>query len=205
MTVDHVEVLVEEPSAEAALGVLLPRILGNVGVTVHAHQGKSDLLDKLPGKLRAYQRWLPPNHRVVVLVDRDSEDCFSLKERLEIFASNAGLPTRSRPHKGGYVVVNRIAVEELEAWFFGDWEAVATAFPKVDRRVPLQTKYRDPDDVAGGTWEALERVLQSAGYFPTGLRKIETARAVAANMVPERNTSRSFKAFQAALREMTLG
>jgi hypothetical protein len=37
--------------------------------------------------------------------------------------------------------------------------------------------YRDPDGVLGGTWEALERILKRAGYFKTGLRKMECARA----------------------------
>jgi hypothetical protein len=26
------------------------------------------------------------------------------------------------------VVVNRLAIEELEAWYFGDWEAVRAAY-----------------------------------------------------------------------------
>jgi hypothetical protein len=45
-------------------------------------------------------------------------------------------------------------------------------------------------------------VLQKAGSFSTGLRKIEAARAVAAHMVPERNASPSFRALRDALMEM---
>ena len=48
MAVSHVEVLVEEPSMEAALRLLLPRLLGAVSFAVHVHQGKYDLIDKLP-------------------------------------------------------------------------------------------------------------------------------------------------------------
>lgn len=49
----HLEVLVEEPSAEAALEILLPRLVGpEVEIRLHPHQGKQDLLAALPGKLR---------------------------------------------------------------------------------------------------------------------------------------------------------
>lgn len=149
MTVAHVEVLVEEPSAEAALRILLPRML---------------------------------------------------KRRLEAMAHEAGLSTRT---SGGRVaVVNRLAIEELEAWYFGDWSAVAAAYPRVNRTVPAQARYRSPDGIRGGTWEAFERVLQKAGYFKSGLRKIEAARAVATHMDPARNTSPSFTALRTALTNM---
>jgi hypothetical protein len=94
-------------------------------------------------------------------------------------------------------------IEELEAWYFGDWEAVRRAYPKVDATIPAQAKYRDPDAIKGGTWEALERALKKAGYFKSGLRKVELARAVAEHMEPGRNTSHSFKVLRTALTEMT--
>ena len=61
--------------------------------------------------------------------------------------------------------------------------------------IPAKQGYRDPDAIAGGTWEALERVLQRAGYFRSGLRKIEAARAIAEHMDPARNRSASFRSF----------
>lgn len=52
----HLEVLVEEPSAEEALRRMLPRILGNgVSFQVHGFAGKPDLRRKLPQRLRAYR------------------------------------------------------------------------------------------------------------------------------------------------------
>jgi hypothetical protein len=200
MSVEHVEVLVEEPSMETALRHLLPRILGDVSFEVYSHQGKDELLQHLPGRLRGYAAWLPPTHKVVVVVDRDDDDCATLKRRLERIAAEAGLRTRTvRP--GAFAVVNRIAIEELEAWYFGDWEAVLRAYPKASKSVPMQANYRDPDGIVGGTWEALERILQKHGYFPGGLTKIALAREVAAHMDPARNRSRSFQVFSAALRE----
>jgi len=96
-------------------------------------------------------------------------------------------------------VLNRIAVEELEAWFFGDIVALAGAFPRVSPTLGQQAAFRDPDGIEGGTWEVLERVLQRAGYFGGGLPKIEVAREVARHMDSTRNTSRSFRHFTQGL------
>jgi hypothetical protein len=202
MAVSHVEVLVEEPSTEAALRVLLPRVLIDVSFDIHPHQGKSDLLQRLPSRLKGYAAWLPEDYRIVVVVDRDGDDCTELKERLEQIAIDAGLRSRTRASNQSYQLINRLAIEELEAWYFGDWDAVRSAFPKVSTTVPSQAKYRDPDAITGGTWEAFERVLQRAGYFSTGLRKIEAARAVAEHWKPAVNRSRSFQVFRAALQEI---
>ena len=204
MTVAQVEALVEEPSAEAALRVLLPRILGNTSFSVYPHSGKDELLKCLPERLRGYASWLPDDWRIVVVIDRDDDDCVALKQRLETMALEAGLATRSEKKRGRFSVVNRLAIEELEAWYFGDWEAVRQAYPRVNVNVPAQAKYRSPDAIKGGTWEASERVLQRAGYFKSGLRKIEAAREVASHMDPNRNTSRSFQVLRDALAEIAM-
>lgn len=201
MNVSHVEVLVEEPSTEAALRTLLPNLLDEQTFHIYPHSGKHDLLGKLPDRLRGYKSWLPPDWRVVVVVDRDSEDCHALKMKLEEIASDAGLPTRSVA-RHSYSVVNRLAIEELEAWYFGDWNAVRAAYPEVPEGVPRRKNYRDPDAIAGGTWECFERILQRAGYFRNGLRKIEAARAIAAHWEPDANASRSFQVLRDTFREI---
>jgi hypothetical protein len=71
---------------------------------------------------------------------------------------------------------NRISIEELEAWYFGDWKAVQEAYQGV-KDISKLAAYRNPDTIRGGTWEAFERELQSAGYFTGGLQKIAAARA----------------------------
>ncbi len=202
MSVGHVEVLVEEPSTHAALEALLPRILRGPSFTVHPHQGKEDLLKNLPSRLRGYANFLPDDWRILILVDRDEEDCRALKRRLERIAQQAGLTTRSSARNRPYVVINRIACEELEAWYFGDWEAVRAAYPRVPLTIPAKRGFRDPDAIKGGTWESLERVLQRAGYFEAGLSKIALAQDVALHMVPVRNSSRSFMAFVEALESL---
>ena len=173
MKVEHLEVLVEEPSMEALLRGLLPRILGDVTFEVYPSQCKDELLDRLPARLRGYAGWLPSSWRIVVVVDRDEDDCRELKRRLEGMTAAAGLVSRTRSAGGSYSVVHRIVIEELEAWYFGDWDAVRQAYPRVSPTVPTREKYRDPDRIRGGTWEAFERVLKRNGYFETGLRKIE--------------------------------
>ena len=204
MSARHLELLVEELSMEAFLRELLPCILPvDCSFEIHTFRGKRDLLGKLENRLRGYARWLPDDWRIVVVVDRDEDDCLRLKQQLEDVASGANLRTRSRADDRPWQLVNRIAVEELEAWYFGDWEAVRGAYPKVSPTVPNQSRYRNPDLVQGGTWEAFERILKRHGYFKTGLRKVEAARAVAVYIDPARNCSVSFTKFHNALAEAT--
>jgi hypothetical protein len=202
MSVDHVEVLVEEPSMEAALRVLLPDLLGSVTFEIYPFRCKDELMQSLAARLAAYARWLPATHRVLVLVDRDDDECHELKSLLEAASAAAGLATRTARLLGRWIVANRIVIEELEAWFLGDVPALRVAFPRVPESLGQQARFRDPDAVAGGTWEALERVLQRAGYFKGGLRKIEAARAIAPHLDPDRNRSRSFQVFRDVIREI---
>jgi hypothetical protein len=197
--------LLEEPSAEALLRDLLPKLVSHdTEIEFAVFQGKKDLLANLDPRLKAYRKWIGPDYRIVVLVDEDREDCRALKNRLENAARCAGFATKTRPDvKGQFAVLNRISVEELEAWFFGDVPALALAYPRVSATLGSRSAYRDPDAIAGGTWEALERELQRAGYYGGGLPKIEVARAMAEHMEPNRNTSTSFRCFHAGLVALT--
>ena len=197
----HIEVLVEEPSAEAALSNLLPVVLQDkASFTIHAYQGKQGLLRRLPDRLRGYRQWVPEGWYVLVLIDEDRKDCHELKARLEKAAQNAGLATKSSPGSDGkFRVVNRLAIEELEAWFFGDVPALLRAYPKLPASLDRKAKYRDPDAIPGGTSEALERLLQRAGYYTGGMPKIQVAQQVSRHMSPERNTSHSFQVFREGL------
>lgn len=200
----HIEFLVEEASVEAVLRNIVPQILGDVATyNIHPHQGKQDLLRKLPNRLKAYKKWIPENYYIVVLVDADEEDCRKLKAQLEAAARDAGFTTKSAaPNAGRFQVVSRIAMKELEAWFFGDVEAICAAYPRVSRTLARRKSYRDPDAVVGGTWEALQRELQRAGYHPGGLNKIAAAMDISRHMRPDRNRSRSFQVFCEGLRAM---
>ncbi len=202
MSVAHVEFLVEELSMESFLRGLLPCLLGGIPFEIRTFQCKDDLLKRLPQRLRGYASWYPEDYRIVVVVDRDDDDCHALKQTLEQHALAAGLPTRTQHRQEHFTVINRIAIEELEAWYFGDWEAVRAVYPKVPATIPQRAAYRDPDAINGGTWETFERVLQQKGYFKTGLRKIEAARAIAPHVDPMRNSSHSFQVFRDAMLEL---
>ncbi len=186
---------------QALLYGLLPRLLPSDDFEIHPFGGKQDLLKNLSARLRAYSKWIPKGYRIFVVIDRDGDDCVALKRRLEVIADEADLISRSRSVNDSWQLVNRIAIEELEAWYFGDWQAVREAYGKVPPSVPNQSRYRRPDEISGGTWEAFERVMKQHGYFATGLRKIEAAREIGARMEPARNTSPSFIAFRNAVIE----
>lgn len=207
----HLIVLCEEPSAEEALNCLIGRLLPEPDTfQVVNLLCKTQLLAELPKRLRAYADRLrhESDLRVLVLVDRDQQDCHKLKQTLEQVAAAAGLRTlaaaRPAPKQaplGPFQVANRIACEELEAWFLGDPAAVEQAYPKVKRQHFDQAHLRNPDNVRGGTWEALERTLQKARYYPAGLAKIKAARDIAPHLdlTPTVNLSPSFQAFVAGV------
>ena len=193
----HIEFLLEELSAKVALEAILPKILSDdVSSDFHVFEGKQNLLKRLPERLKGYKNWLPPDdYRIMVLIDRDREDCIKLKAELEKVAHDAGLVTKSSAtSKGNFQVVNRLAIEELEAWFFGDIEALQTAYPKVSKR-PLRRMNQHPDAIKGGTHEALGRLLKQSSYHRGGLPKTVVAQNIAQHMEPNRNRSRSFQVF----------
>ena len=191
----HIEFLLEEQSAEATLKTILPKILpGNVSFHLHVFEGKHDLLRKLSLRLKGYRPWIPADWRIIVLIDEDRQNCRELKARLERAAREAGFVTKSSaPPNGNFQVVNQLAIEELEAWFFGDIEALRKAYPRISKTFQHRAKYRDPDAIIGGTHEALSRLLKP--YYPKWLPKTAVAQNIALHMEPNRNNSRSFQVF----------
>ncbi len=197
----HLEFLVEERSAEAALEILVPRIAGpDTSFRIHPYLGKTHLVGELPRVLRGYRRILQDDGRLVVLMDRDGADCVRLRRELDAIGRSAGMPLRAGPGRGGQgTVAFRLAIWELEAWFFGDMDAVRSAYPGVPAGLERKARYRDPDAITV-PWKALEKELQRAGYHGGGLAKISAARAIAGHMDPTVNRSRSFLKFCEAVR-----
>lgn len=199
----HVELLLEEPSAKAALDILLPGLLPE-GSTFEClpHRGKTDLLARLPGRLRTYARRLPnePHLRIVILMDADT-NCRACKQTLERLVAAAGLLTKTSVAAGQpFRVLTRLAVTELEAWFLGDPAAVQAAYPRVHPN-HFKGLPADPDTIPD-CWETLHRVLQKANLFPAGKAKIAWAAAIAPHLNPARSSSASFRHFCRGLAEL---
>lgn len=159
----RLHVLVEGESEEALLKGWLPRFLppGHSFVIIR-HRGKGrlprdpirvpdirreGLLDQLPAKLRAYGRSLnPATDRLLVLLDADDDPCVDLKRRLlEILES-----CNPRP-----VILFRLAIEETEAFYLGDPQAIRRAFPQAK----LQRLRSYVQDSVCNTWELFQTVI----------------------------------------------
>ena len=192
----HIKFFLEEPSAEEALQYILPKVFADdVSYEFHISEGKGDLLNNLSTLLKGYQ-WIPNDWRIIVLIDEDRRNCHELKAYLEKAAHEAGFVTKSSvAPNGDFQVVNRLAIEELEAWFFGDVEALHTAYPRIPKTLQYQRKYRNPDAIQGGTYEALERLLIQQNYFRERIPKPTVAQNIAQHMEPSRNRSKSFQVF----------
>lgn len=171
--------LVEEPSMAEFLHVWLVREHSNLQFLCVPHEGKRDLLQSIPRKLRA---WHEPGTRFVVIIDNDSRNCEELKT--EILASCR--------ESGRDDALIRIACQELEAWYLGDPEALAAAFgePKLLERL-RKAKFRDPD--------TLQRPSDELAQLVPAFQKVSGARAVAAHIDRARNRSQSFKVFAAGI------
>ncbi len=196
----HVDFLLEEPSAEAALNQLLPKLLpaGDTWRCV-PHRGKDALLMRLPALLKNYAGRMPhdANLRVVVLMDADA-DCRKAKTQLEELVASARLLTKTTAPPGqSFRVLTRLAVAELEAWFLGDRAAIQAAYPRVHAN-HFKGLARDPDAIPDA-WETLHRVLQKGGYYLTSKAKVEWSENIAQQLDPARNTSASFRYFCAGL------
>jgi hypothetical protein len=222
MTRPLLEVLVEDRSTEQALRHLIPLIAPHCSFNIRSFDGKRGLMKRLPGRLRGYAERVryDPNLRIVVVVDLDDDNCHELKKTLEDMTRSAGLTSlRSVRTAQIPIVATRIAIEELEAWFVGDVGALRTAYPRIPQSLGLaecgsharvcspvlaaRHNFREPDDVRGGTWEALERLLQSHGYHNGGMRKIALADEVARHMDVENNRSTSFCCLRDGIRRLT--
>lgn len=198
----QIEFLLEEPSAEVALNAILPKILSNtVSYYFHVFEGKDDLLNNLPNRLKGYRPWISDDWRIIVLVDEDRQNCHELKAELEKAAHEVGFVTKSSaaPNED-FQVVNRLAIEELEAWFFGDVQALHAAYPKIPENLKSKAKYRNPDAIQGGTSEALEHLLIQKNYYKGRVPKPTVAQNIAQYMEPSRNKSRSFQVFVEGLK-----
>ncbi len=165
--------LLEERSMKTLLEGLLPRLVPGLPFICVPHEGKQDLEKSIPRKLRA---WREPGVRFVIVRDNDGGDCRILKENLATLCADAGRAD----------TLVRIACQELEAWYFGEPEAMAQAFENA-RLLDIKDKsrYRDPDSIQQPCREIVKLIPE--------FQKISGARKMASWLSRDRNHSRSFQ------------
>ena len=165
------------------LDELLPRIPPpDVTFQTIPHHGKRDLERSIPRKLRGWKE--PGDIRFVILHDQDTKDCVSLKQELLQLCAVTDRPC-----------LVRTACQEMEAWYFGDIDALCAAYdrPKL-REVIGKKKFRVPDAIPDPK-EELYRLIPEH-------QQISGAKRVAPHMDIERNTSASFQQFVRGVRRL---
>ena len=144
------------------------------------------------------------------LLMRDRRDCYELKAELERTAREAGFVTKSSAlPNSDFQVVNRLAIEELEAWFFGDVEApgYTQLIPPVRVSINLeqyQARYRNPDAIHRWYIRSIGAFANRRKNYHTPKDKLcanlEVAQNIAQHMEPNRNKSKSFQVFVEGLK-----
>ncbi len=189
---------------ELFLRTVAPKLLaGQTTFNIINYQGKSRMLAELPNRLRAYRKRMDREDiRLVILIDKDNADCAELKRTLEEFARNADIPTKAHPSpQQSYSAITRIVIHELEAWYFGDVQALRAAFPGVPASLAAQQPYREPDAIQNA-WESLHRLLQRHGRMGKTFPKQRVACTLAPFMKIDENTSKSFIHFISGVRAL---
>ena len=190
---DRLEILVEEPSVAEVLNVILPKVLPdgwalNENCFVRPHEGKQDLQQSIPRKIRAASK-KDITTGFIILQDQDSNDCRVLKSQLVGLCENAQQGNKAVPYKV------RIVCHELEAWYLGDMGAIEQVFPRFHAaNYRGKKKFRQPDDCNNPKQE-LKKIV---GDYP----QIATARAIAPHLDIEDNRSPSFRCFVSGVRSM---
>lgn len=215
----HFEILVEDVSGKKALDILVPKIIGEDHTfTVHPYKGigripknlsvtgdaaKRILLDQLPRLLQGYGNVFahyPAETPAAVIVVCDLDDKCLKAFRQELLAILHGC----NPQPATRFC---IAIEEGEAWFLGDMQAVKTAYPRA--KDAILNAYQN--DSICGTWERLAdaiykggcAALSAKGWRAVGAEKSQWAETIASHMDVARNSSPSFAYFRKKLLELT--
>ncbi|MDR0881126.1 MAG: DUF4276 family protein [Candidatus Adiutrix sp.] len=154
------------------------------------------LLNKLPALLRGMAKTAGID-AVVVVLDNDTRDCRLFLSELKSLANHSAPALNC---------LFRLAVEELEAWYLGDREALKDAYPGI--KLKLLDNYAQ--DASCGTWELLAdaifpggpKAVAQAGWPCPGIIKHEWAEKIGPAMSLEANVSPSFGKFRDGLRRL---
>lgn len=173
--------LLEERSMQVLLDGMLPRLFPELLYRCVPHEGKQDLEKSIPRKLRA---WREPGTQFCVIRDNDGSDCTALKQRL------TGLCCDGRREDA----LVRIACQELEAWYFGEPDALADEFGNEDlRAIHEKARFRDPD--------AIDQPSRALEVLAPEFQKVSGARRLGPRLSVH-NRSRSFQSLLAGIERL---
>ena len=174
--------LLEEMSTKTLLDRLLPSVLPpDVPFVTIPHAGKQALERSIPRKLKA---WNEPDVSFIIVEDQDTSDCLALKQRLQQLCDDTGKEA-----------LIRIACQEMEAWYFGDLNAVAEAYGKPRlKELSRKSKFRDPDAIPSPKEELYKLVPEH--------QQILGAKMIAPHMSIEKNTSVSFQVLMKGIKRI---
>ncbi len=211
----HIEILVEDASGEKLLDAVLPKLFGEQGNPhtwrVHSYKGigripknlipgtdasKRILLDRLPLALRGYGK-TPGIDAVVVVLDSDRRNCVDFLAELKALVEGCDPAPNT---------MFRLAIEEVEAWYLGDQEALQAAYPCV--KTDVVGRY--VQDSVCDTWELLAdaihpggfAAIKRAGWPLPGQIKCEWAEKIGPLLELDRNVSPSFGKLRDGLRRL---
>ncbi len=206
----HFEILVEDISGKKALEILVPKIIGEAHTCrIHSYKGigripknmkdpanvsKRILLENLPKLLKGYGKTFPVNRNcsaaVILVCDLDDKCLKTFRSELYgiLNACNPKPETRFC-----------FAIEEGEAWFLGDLNAIKSAYSHAKDAV---LKDYINDSICG-TWERLadaiypggSPALSSKGWQIVGAEKLKWAETISPKMNISQNDSPSFRYF----------
>lgn len=206
----HFEILVEDRSGKKALDIIIPKIIGDShSFTTHPYKGigripknmrdagdtsKRILLENLPKLLKGYGKTFAAyqNFTAAVILVCDLDDKCLKAFRSELF----GILNACKPAPDARFC---FAIEEGEAWFLGDLNAVKSAYPRA--KDAILTSY--VNDSICGTWEKLadaiypggSSALSARGWQAVGAEKSKWAEEISPLMTIKDNRSPSFQYF----------
>ena len=214
----HFEILIEDQSGKKALDILVPKIIGEphtfrvisykgIGrvpknMSVSAKVNKRILLAQLPKLLKGYGNAFasyPDNYlaAVILVCDLDNKSLSAFRSDLCLILNNCNPKPATR---------FCIAIEEGEAWFLGDIEAIRRAYPRA--KMAILNSYIN--DSICGTWEILANAvyrggstaLSANGWQVVGAEKSTWAEKITPHMDVSNNDSPSFNYFRLKLLEL---
>lgn len=215
----HFEILVEDISGEAALEILIPKIIGNdhtfkihpykgighipQGLTASSDPKQRMLLNQLPKLIQGYGKTFagyPSSYSATLIIICDLDDRCLSNFRKELLDCVDKCDVKPDTHFC-------IAIEEGESWYLGDIDAIRNAYPNA--KIAILNSYIN--DSICGTWEKLadaifpggSQSLAKLGWQVVGKEKTAWASNISPHMDVGNNQSPSFCYFREKLRSLS--